>query len=275
MNNVHIFTDSLATLPQGIVEQLKVGIAPVYVVFSNAQVYKHTVDICTEEILQLVMETGRLPGIAAPTVQDLVQLFKPSVSRNDYVLFISMSAQISSTYKNAMAAARQFPKGQVTVMDSKHFSSATAMMILQAAKLAMRKRNMNTFEQKLQEYRRNLKEELFLDKLQIANPIGNIYGFPHRIISPLKLKQQLDIRIGKLNSVLRADNLGEKPHIDRNQIVISQTLAKEPAEYVRQQLTERYGFRKVILTSNINGLLSRSTPRSVGISYWSNSSPDD
>ncbi|MNN78111.1 hypothetical protein D3C81_1946310 [compost metagenome] len=126
---------------------------------------------------------------------------------------------------------------------------------------------MNTFGQKLQEYRRNLKEELFLDKLQIANLAGNIYGLPHRIISPLKLKQQLDIRIGNINSVFRSDRLNDRPHIDRNLIVISQTLARESAEYVRQQLTERYGFRKVILTSNINGLLSRSAPRCVGISY--------
>jgi hypothetical protein len=221
------------------------------------------------------METGRLPGIASPTVQDLIQLFKPSVSSNDHVLFISMSAQISSTYKNAMEAARYFPKGQVTIMDSNHFSAATAMMTLHAAKLASRKRNMNTFGQRLQEYRRGLKEELFLDKLQIANLAGNIYGLPHRIISPLKLRAQLDIRIGNINSVFRTANLNDRPHINRDLIIISQTLAREPAEYVRHRLTEQYGFRRVILTSNINGLLSRSAPRSVGISYWSNAGSED
>ncbi|MNC21008.1 DegV domain-containing protein [compost metagenome] len=268
MRNVHIFTDSLTPLPQGLIKQLNIEIAPVYVVFSNAQIYKHTVDLCTEDIFRYVLEKGRLPGIAAPTTEDLIQLFKPSVSSNTDVLFISMSAEISPTYKNALAAARHFPQGRVVVVDSARFSTGTAMMIVQAASLAGRKRILSNLEGKLHSYRLNLQEELFQGKLQAVISAGNIYGLPDRILSPLKLRKQQDIRIGNLSRVLKAFKLKGELGIERGMAIISHTMAREQAEYLKKQLEEQYGFQQVILTPNINGLLCRSAPQSVGMSYW-------
>ncbi|OKP97157.1 DegV family protein [Paenibacillus sp. P46E] len=266
---LHLFTDSLTTLPPGMIEQLNIGIAPVYVVFNNAQIYRHTVDIQTEDILSLVMETGKVPGIAAPAVEDFIQLFTPSVGGIDQVVYISMSAEISPSYRNAEAAAKHFPKGKVTVVDSGCFSSGTAMMMVQAARIAKKVRTWASFGQKLDEHRAAVREELILDRMKKVNPTGNIYGLPNRIISPLKLKPKLHIQNGissNLEDTLLG-NLRDNPQIDREFIVISQTMAREPAEYMKNILYESYGFKKVILLSNINGLLCRTTPRSIELSY--------
>ncbi|QQZ63681.1 DegV family protein [Paenibacillus sonchi] len=50
MINVHIFTDSLTTLPQDMIAGLNISIVQVYIVFSNAQVYRHTEDISTDKL---------------------------------------------------------------------------------------------------------------------------------------------------------------------------------------------------------------------------------
>jgi DegV family protein with EDD domain len=267
---LHIFTDSLTTLPNDLIKQLNIGIVPVYVVFSNTEIYKHTVDIQTGNILGLVMETGKVPGIAAPTVEDLVQLFRVSLSKNDHVLFISMSAEVSSTYRNAEAAAKHFPNGQVTVIDSTHFSTGTAMMILQASRLSKAAKKINILRRRLEEYRVNIKEELLLDKIQLIKPSGNIYGLSNRIISPLKLRPQLDVKTGCIRNALKNERNPikmQEDNIDRDLIVISQTLASDPGEHAGSKLNKRYSFKEVIFTSNITGLLCRKAPRSLEIGY--------
>lgn len=108
MKNVRVFTDSMTTLPEELKKRLGIRVIPVYVVFGNNNIYKHNEDIQTEDIYRHVLERGMMPGIAAPSVKDFYDLFKSVIEQKEKVLFISMSAEISKSYKNAMQAALFF-----------------------------------------------------------------------------------------------------------------------------------------------------------------------
>ncbi|MEK8213751.1 DegV family protein [Paenibacillus sp. FSL L8-0463] len=282
MTKVKIFTDSLSDLPPTVIEQYEIGIAPVYVVFSNELIFRHTVDITTEEIYTYVREKGTIPGIAAPTPHDLSTLFAPCIAAGDNVLFISMASGLSPTYKNAVAAAQQFPEGRVTVIDSTSISSGTAMMVLRAVTAARKRRHPATITKELHHSRTNLEEEMLLDKLNFINQGGNVYGLHNRIKSPLNLKSPATVRSGRMHfsmnepqgGVTKAldkmlyNALDNKDEIDQKLVLISQTMAEQPAEYLREALINKVGCDEVLVTSSISGFLSRTSPRSLGVSYY-------
>ncbi|AIQ46514.1 hypothetical protein R70723_12025 [Paenibacillus sp. FSL R7-0273] len=281
MKNVRVFTDSMTTLPEELKKRLGIRVIPVYVVFGNNNIYKHNEDIQTEDIYRHVLERGMMPGIAAPSVKDFYDLFKSVIEQKEKVLFISMSAEISKSYKNAMQAALFFSNGDVTVMDSYAFSSGTGLMVVKAAVSVPKAGSMKALLQLLNNSRKNLNEELILDKIKLANTAGEVYGLNNRIISPLKLKQQMQIRFKSFNRSqtdqdicilkdMQVHSSSASGELQREMTLVSQTMAADHGEYTKIKLTERYGFKQVYLSSCLAGLLSRRTPRSVGFSYFVN-----
>ncbi|KAA8745402.1 DegV family protein [Paenibacillus sp. UASWS1643] len=102
----------------------------------KVHLFSHRIEINTHEMYRRVEELGKLPKTAAPSPADFVQSFGLVIENSKDVLFISMSSQVSSTYQNALIAARKFPPGRVTVIDSLNVTAGTAMSNLLAAQAA-------------------------------------------------------------------------------------------------------------------------------------------
>ncbi|WP_340013143.1 DegV family protein [Paenibacillus sp. FSL K6-1318] len=113
MTKVRIFADSISDIPQEWMTKYHIGIVPLYIVFEG-QSYLDRIEMDTHEMYRRVKESGKLPKTAAPSPADFVQTFGPVIENGEDVLFISMSSQLSSTYQNALIAAREFPPGRVT-----------------------------------------------------------------------------------------------------------------------------------------------------------------
>ncbi|MNC20906.1 Fatty acid-binding protein [compost metagenome] len=283
MDTIDIFTDSLSDLPLTWCELNKVVSVPVYVVFDNEQFYRDKTEITTEGIYQVVLKYGRLPGIAAPSVQDFVQIFTPTIVTGKKVLFISMTSKLSPVYKHAVEAADFFSEDSVVAIDSEVLSAGQAMMVNQAVQDVKRGLSMNKIVSKLEKAKTKLKYEMVFDNLLYVAKGGQVYGLKNKVKSPLKLREIINIQTAKLNLFVQskenllgiADKLyfvNNKEFINRELVIISHTMAEEPAEYLNNVLIDQLGVDEVMVTPSICGLLSRSKPRSLNIGYMLQSS---
>jgi DegV family protein with EDD domain len=283
MDTIDIFTDSLSDLPLTWCELNEVVSVPVYVVFDNDQFYRDKTEITTEGIYEFVLKQGRLPGIAAPSVQDLVRFFTPSIVSGKKVLFISMTSELSPSYKHAVEAAGHFPEGSVTVIDSEVLSAGQAMMVIQAVQDVRKGLPLNKIVSRLEKAKTKVKFEMVLDNLLYANNGGQVYGLKNRVKSPLKLRGALNIQIARINQFEQNKEISlvvvkkwglsiidNKDYINREMVIISHTMAKESAEYLKNVMMDEVGVKEVIITSGIFGLLSRSKPKGLNISYCFN-----
>lgn len=280
MSLLQIFTDSLADLPKVFMEQYQIGLVPVYVVFNNDRVIKDGVDLSTDQICKLVIEKGQIPGIAAPSMNDFISAFAPVISAGNNILFVSASSGLSPAYKNAIAAADEFPVGRVRVMDSGSLSSGTALLVIQAVLSARKGLQVDSVVKRLEQYRKNMQFTMLLDDTRTSNMRGNVYGLQNRIISPLVLRPEGKVKTGKIQAADKCrgkstsavdeifnEILENQSEIDSKTVIISQTLAEYPAEYLKAKLFEMTSIKTVLVAPSICGFLSRSKPKSLVVSY--------
>ncbi|WP_311520284.1 DegV family protein [Paenibacillus albidus] len=236
-------------------------------------------DLSTDQICKVVLEQGKVPGIAAPSMNDFISAFTPVISAGKDVLFISIASELSPAYKNAVATAGEFPSGRVRVIDSASLSSGTALLVMQAVLIASKGFQVTTVIERLQRYRQNMQFTMLLDDTGTSNIRGNVYGLENRIISPLALRSEGKVKTGRIRA---ADRYGQSTSavdeiiheimnnqhkIDSNLVIISQTLAERPAEYLKAKLIEMTSIKNILIASSLCGLLSRAKPRSLAVSY--------
>lgn len=221
-----------------------------------------------------------MPKTAAPSPADFVQTFGPVIENGEDVLFISMSSQLSSTYQNALIAAREFPPGRVTVVDSLNVSAGTAMNVLLAAQAATEGRSALFISEKLHLLRDEVQLNVLVDGLDYLHKGGRVSNLQHIVGSMLRIRPILYVKHGRVLSgvkyrgnkykILRKliNSIFSQIHrIDHDQIIISHTLEAEIAEWIRNVILEETNIREVFIIEGGCAISSHSGPHSLAISF--------
>lgn len=279
LNNIRLFADSVSDLPQEWIERYNITIVPLYIIF-NEEVFRDGIDITTEEIYRRVEENGVLPRTAAPSPDDFTQAFQDAIDAGDSVLFISMSAKVSSTYQNARIAINDFPEGRITIVDSTHLSASTTMLVIMAARLLEQGKDMETVVAHLESHRDRVEIDILIDRLDYLHKGGRVSSIQNMIGSLLNIRPVLGIKQGLILSTKKYRGKTQKAlegvmqnivdnidSIDQNVVVIAQTVAEKAAEYMRNYLLEQTSVKEVIMIEGGCTICSHTGPKTVAISY--------
>ncbi|WP_019635209.1 DegV family protein [Paenibacillus fonticola] len=279
MTQVKIFADSISDVPGSWIEQHDIGIVPLYVVFGETA-YKDKLEITTTDIYRRVDEGGELPGTAAPSPADFVAAFAPCIEQGQDIVFISMSSKLSSTYQNALIAAEEFPAGCVRVVDSMHVSGGVALLVLKAALAAKDGASPQRIVELVEEWRERVEMEVLVDSLDYLHRGGRVSSVQHMIGSLLKIRPVLRIKDGFVISADKYRGKTEKAvqrmlqnlldnfqKIDRDLIIVAQTLAEKAADYIRTTLLEQTDAKEVAIIEGGCAISCHCGPRTVAIMY--------
>ncbi|GAA0134615.1 DegV family protein [Paenibacillus sp. YSY-4.3] len=279
MTQVKIFADSISDVPSSWIEQHDIGIVPLYVVFGETA-YKDKIEITTTDIYRRVDEYGELPGTAAPSPADFVAAFAPCIEQGKDIVFISMSSKLSSTYQNALIAAEEFPAGRVRVVDSMHVSGGVALLVLKAALAAKNGAGPQQIVELVEEWRERVEMEVLVDSLDYLHRGGRVSSVQHMIGSLLKIRPVLRIKDGIVISADKYRGKTEKAvqrmlqnfldnfqKIDRDLIIVAQTLAEKAADYIRTTLLEQTDAKEVAIIEGGCAISCHCGPRTVAIMY--------
>ncbi|MEL6148550.1 MAG: DegV family protein [Chloroflexota bacterium] len=132
---IHIVTDSGAHFahPQ-IATQYPMTTVPNTLVIGG-QPYREGVDLSTEKLLNLIGKESKPPHVEPPSVDEYAAAYTRLAYHHDAIISIHMSRELSDSWKNAQAAAKQLEGHvQIHVIDSMMLDGAQGMVVRAAVR---------------------------------------------------------------------------------------------------------------------------------------------
>jgi DegV family protein with EDD domain len=135
---VAVVTDSVADIPEDLLEALDISVVPLRVHFGEHS-YLDKVGLSPEEFLSELVRNPLHPKTSQPPAGDFRRQFEFLASHFDSVVSVNVTSRASGTYNAALTAAdRVQTHGQVTVIDSRNASIGQGLLTLYAAECAAR-----------------------------------------------------------------------------------------------------------------------------------------
>lgn len=129
-----VTTDSTSDISKELLEKRKISVSPLLVNLGDDE-YIDGQNITNEDIFNYVDKTGILPKTAARSIEFYKDFFQEAMKKYnaDYVVHISLSSELSSSYSNAKLAADEIGNGKIEVINSLSLSSGCGLLCLSAA----------------------------------------------------------------------------------------------------------------------------------------------
>ncbi len=130
MSNIVILTDSTANLPIEWVEKFNIQVIPLKINWGNLT-FLDDVDLTPIEFYTLLSHSKLLPTTSQPSIQDFLLAFERMADHADGIVVPLISSGISGTVASAQAAAGQFSRVPVEIIDT-HITSVGQVLIVLA-----------------------------------------------------------------------------------------------------------------------------------------------
>jgi DegV family protein with EDD domain len=129
---IALIADSACDLPQKLVDEFKIRILPLKIIYPNAQ-YSDRIDIQPMDVYNRM--PAEVPRTSQPNIQEIKAAIE-SVRQEGFThLFaVAMSSGLSGTYQAMKLAAKDFDDIVIKVFDTKTLSMATGWMVLDTAR---------------------------------------------------------------------------------------------------------------------------------------------
>lgn len=196
MPKIKITCDSTCDLSPGLYERYHVSVIPMCVSLGD-QLRRDGVDVRPEELFSYVEKCGKLPTTSAISVGEYGDFFRTFTDGGYEVVHISLSAELSSSHRNACIAAEEL--GNVFVVDSRSLSTGSGHLVLLGAELASAGYDGAYIAKALNEMKGNLDVSFVLQTLDYLHKGGRCSGLARFGANVLKLRPEIVMENGSLH----------------------------------------------------------------------------
>lgn len=173
LQSVRIVTDSTACVPPAWCQEWNISVVPLLVAFGD-EVFRDGVDLTPEEFYRRLTEGDVLPVTSQPPVGAFQDVYGKLVDKGHAVVSIHLSSGLSGTVASAQAAAREFPRADIRVIDSRTVSMAFGWAVVAAARAAAAGLDADTVEMVAQDVLARSRFLCMLDTLEYLYKGGRI-----------------------------------------------------------------------------------------------------
>ncbi|OGH98240.1 MAG: hypothetical protein A2X42_08225 [Candidatus Margulisbacteria bacterium GWF2_38_17] len=163
--NIVIVTDSTASLPKMIIDDLNIRIIPLNIIL-DGKTYKDGVDINAIDFFNKVNGSNYKATTAPPSQESLVQLYQ-SLAKSGYtkILSIHIANHWSETFATAQSAAKQVSNVHIEVVDSFNTGLGMGLLAYVAAKMAKEKKKFSYIIAEIKEKRKRCWQIMYINSL--------------------------------------------------------------------------------------------------------------
>jgi DegV family protein with EDD domain len=141
MSTVAVLTDSCASIPEAIIEDLNIRVVAYYI-HRGQEVLRDLVTIQREEFLRWMMTASFLPTTASPGPGDYLDAYQNLANSGvNEIISIHMTSKASGAYQAAKVAQSMLkekqPDVRVEVIDTQNVSLCQGWMVIEAARAAL------------------------------------------------------------------------------------------------------------------------------------------
>jgi len=135
MARIAVVTDSVACVPQELVEKYNIHVVPFHVVWAG-QDYRDGVDLSPAEFYGLFRQDKAFPTTSQPSLADFVRIYARLSKEAEGIVSIHVAEDLTGAINVARVAAREAASVPIRVVDSRMATMAQGFVVLEAARTA-------------------------------------------------------------------------------------------------------------------------------------------
>jgi len=261
-NNVAIVTDSIANLPEQIVEQYRIGIVPIMLLVQG-KLYRDGVDMSPSEAYKLFLQDPESFNTSPSSPGHYLEAYYEASKQAKNILCITLSSKLSTGYDMACVAREQakidLPETLIEVMDSQNVTAAEGFVALAAARAAVEGKTLAEVVKTAEEVRDKVIFVVLLDTIRHVYRTGRIPKVASQVGSMLNIQPILTSSSGliRFKGIVknRERGISRLLEILRNKVGQSQVhvavmhaYTPEEAERLKARISSEFNCAELFIT---------------------------
>lgn len=258
-------TDSTAYLPEGLAEELRVSVVPLYVIMGG-QAGEEGIDITPDQLAAALRERRRV-STSRPTPNSFAQTYRHCLdSGAEGVVSIHLSRELSGTWDAARLAAEDLDPTLVKVIDSRSAGMGLGFAVLAGAEQARAGAGLDEVARAAVETAASTVTLFYVDTLEFLRRGGRIGAAAAVLGTALAVKPLLHVVDGRIVALERVRTASKaiarlaEVAVERAggrlvDVAVQHLAAPERAERVAAVLRERIPRLRRMYTSEVGAVV--------------------
>ncbi len=133
---IKVITDSVADLPDNLLKQWDIRVAPVYINYNNQSYADDGVELDRDTFIRTMLSINPPPTTAAMPPSVVQIIFERALQEADHLIAITTASTLSGVYNSFRLAAEAVAPQRITLIDSGSLSMGIGLLALIAAQTA-------------------------------------------------------------------------------------------------------------------------------------------
>ena len=224
MSKVAIVTDSTGYIPKDLIDQFKIPVAPLVVIWGD-ETLRDDIDIKPVDFYNRLKTAKVMPSTSQPPIPDFENIFQKLHGEGYEILSILISNHLSGTIASAEQAKKNLSEATIEIFDSKSTAMAMGFQVLAAARAASEGASLAGCLSVVEKARDNSGIIFAVDTLEFLHRGGRIGGASRYLGTALQLKPLLTLEDGKIEALERV-RTKKKAQARLSEIVVERVTGK-------------------------------------------------
>jgi DegV family protein with EDD domain len=273
---VAISVETAADLSKEIIQEFDIKVIPFTITLGDITGYDG--DITTDQIIEFVNKTKKLPKTSAVNVEQFNEHFSSLLKNYDAVIHFSLSSQLSCACQNAKISAQNF--NNVFVIDSQTLSTGIGLLAIYAVKLARQGLDAKTIYDKCVKRLPYVQASFELKRVDYLYKGGRCSVLSYLGANVFKIRPQIIVKDGKMISGKKyrgsyehvvknycQDTLQMFDNPDLTRAFVTYTTADESVVNTAKEYLENAGFKEILVTRAGGTITSHCGENCLGILF--------
>ena len=278
---VKIIADSTCDLSQELLKRYNIATIPLHILLGEEE-FEDGVSLLPDDIYRWADEHKTTPKTSAPSVDTVMQVFRPALSAGEDIVCFSISESMSTSANVMRLAAMQMDaENRVHVIDSANLSTGIGLLVLEAAQMAADGKTAEEIVAEIERLKPMVRASFVVDTLTYLHRGGRCSGLeamagsvlklhPKIVVSEVKMSSSKKYR-GKIASVIMMyvrDMEEQLLAADRKRVFITHSGCPEDTiAQVKEYLQSLSHFEEILVTRAGGVISSHCGPGTLGVLF--------
>ncbi len=278
MKKIAVVTDSSATVPQDLAQELDIHVVPLWLNL-NGQAFQDGVDMTPGEVYQWLRVSKNIPTTSSPSLGDFVRLYATLERESAGIVSVHLSPSLSATHSTAVAASHLVDGVPIRVINCHTAAMGQGFVALEAARAAAAGAGLEAVVARATEVASKMNLFATIGTLEYLYRGGRIGGAATLLGTMLQIKPVLYLGNGHVD-------VFAKPRTKRRAITLMlQQMAEladgqplhvgilhagvpEEAEALRQRIEDQFNCAELYVTPLTPVMGAHTGPGVLGVAFY-------